>query len=68
MDWFSKDVDTVVILGAVIGSMIWMNTKFNDIHKRFNEIEKDIFIIKTTPIVKNIMPKELAQNDQKQAG
>jgi hypothetical protein len=66
MDWFSKHV--VVILGAVIVSMIWMNTKFNDIDKRFNEIEKDIVMIKTTLILKNIMPKELAQNDQKQGG
>ncbi len=63
MDWFKKHTDTVVILGAVIGSMLWMNTKFNDIDKRFTEIEKDIVMIKTTLILKNILPKELAKTE-----
>jgi hypothetical protein len=63
MDWFKKHVDTVIILTGILASVMWMNGKFNEIDKRFNEIEKDIVMIKTTMILKNIMPKELAQQE-----
>lgn len=56
MEWFKKHTDTVIILGAVAGSILWMNHKFN-------ELEKDIVMIKTVMILKNIMPIELAHND-----
>lgn len=60
MDWFKKHIDTVVILGAFATSMLWMSGKFND-------IEKEIAIIKTVMVMKNIMPVELAkQNTQEQ--
>ncbi len=52
MEWFKKHTDTVIILGAFAASLIWMNGKFND-------LEKDITIVKTVLIVKNIMPREL---------
>jgi len=55
MDWFKKHVDTAVILTAFAGALLWMNGKFN-------EIEKDLTIVKTVLIMKNIMPVELAQN------
>ena len=57
MDWFKKHVDTVIILGAFATSILWMNS-------RFNELEKDITIIKTVLIMKNIMPTELAHQPQ----
>jgi len=57
MDWMKKHVDTVIILGAIITSMLWMNGKFN-------EIEKDIAVIKTVLIMKQIMPVELAKHDE----
>ena len=53
MDWFKKHVDTVVVLGAIVSSLVWMNGKFG-------ELEKDIAIIKTVLIMKQIMPCELA--------
>lgn len=55
MDWFKKHVDTVIVLGAILSSVLWMNGKFA-------EIEKDITVIKTVLIMKNIMPVELAKN------
>lgn len=58
MNWFSKHVDMVIILGAIVSSMLWMNMKFN-------AIEKDISVIKTVLIAKEIMPRELACKDQK---
>ena len=54
MDWFKKHVDTVIILGAFGASVLWMNGKFND-------LEKDLTIVKTVLILKGIMPIELAK-------
>ena len=57
MDLMKKHVDAVVIIGAILSSMLWMNGKFND-------IEKDVAIIKTVLIMKNVMPAELAQKGE----
>jgi hypothetical protein len=53
MDWFKKHADTVVVLGGILASVLWMNGKFA-------AIEKEITIMKTVLIMKDIMPKELA--------
>jgi len=53
MEWIKKHVDTVIILTAFGASILWMNGKFN-------EIEKDLAVVKTVLIMKNIMPVELA--------
>lgn len=58
MEWFKKHTDTVVILAAFASCVLWMNGKFNT-------IEKDITIIKTVLIMKNIMPSELSKNEEK---
>ncbi len=55
-NWFEKHSDVVIVLSAIVGSMLWMNGKFN-------EIEKDIAIIKTVLVMKEILPKELASNE-----
>jgi phosphosulfolactate synthase (CoM biosynthesis protein A) len=60
MDWIKKHVDTVVVLGGILTSVLWMNGKFNEIENKINELEKEIIIIKTVMIMKNIMPTELA--------
>lgn len=52
-EFIKKHADTVVVLSALFSSLIWMNGKFND-------LEKDMAIIKTVLIMKNIMPAELA--------
>lgn len=56
MDLIKKHVDTVIILGGIISSVLWMNHKFN-------QLEKDVTIIKTVLILKNIMPTELAHKE-----
>lgn len=56
MDWFKKHVDTVIILGGILTSIIWMNAKFNN-------IEKDVAVIKAVLIMKNILPPELAKEN-----
>lgn len=54
MEILKKHVDTVIVLSAIVGSMLWMNGKFN-------EIEKDIAIMKTVLIMRDLMPRELAK-------
>lgn len=57
--WFKKHVDTAVVLVAVVGAAMWMNGQIN-------KLEKDITIIKTVLIMREMMPKELAlQGDGK---
>ena len=41
--WLKRHVDTITILAAILTSFLWMNGKFN-------EIEKDITVIKTVLI------------------
>ena len=56
-NWFKKHVDTAIILGAFAASILWMNGKFN-------ELERDMTIIKTVLVLKNILPSELAKGEQ----
>ncbi len=53
MEWIKKHVDLVIMLSAFASCMLWMNGKFND-------IEKDIAVMKTVLILKNIIPIEMA--------
>ncbi|CAB4126514.1 hypothetical protein UFOVP80_13 [uncultured Caudovirales phage] len=60
MDWFKKHVDTVVILGGILTSILWMNGKFNDVKDEINEVKTEVAVMKAVLIMKNIMPIELA--------
>ena len=62
MDLFKKHIDTIIILTAFASSIFWMNGKFSDVEKRFSDLEKDIVMIKTVLILKNIMPTDLASD------
>lgn len=64
MEWFKKHTDTVIILGAFAASILWMNGKFTSVNERFTAIEKDIAIIKTVMVMKNIMPSELCHKSE----
>lgn len=59
-NFIKKHVDTVVILGAIISSVMWMNGKFNEVHKELHSIETRVTNIETVLILKNIYPSELA--------
>ena len=67
VEWFRKHVDTVIVLTGILASVLWMNGKFNEMDRRFNEIEKDIVMIKTILIIKNIMPSELAKCEKQES-
>lgn len=62
MDWFKKHADTVTVLIGILSSVLWMNGKFNDANDRFNTLEKDVAIVKTVLIMKDVMPHALAKN------
>lgn len=55
MDVLKKHVDTVIILGGILTSVLWMNHKFNS-------IEKDILVMKTVLQFRGIMTNEFAVN------
>jgi hypothetical protein len=56
MDWFKKHVDMVVTIGLMASGFLWMNGKFND-------LEKEILVIKTIMMMQKIIPVELAKAD-----
>lgn len=73
MEWFKKHADTIIILGAfascyyILDEKIdnmndKMNDKFTQINERIYEIGKDVSVIKTVMIMKNIIPQELAKS------
>lgn len=56
-NWFKQHADTLAILSMFAVCFWTLNEKMND---RFTALEKDIAIIKTCLVMKNIMPSELA--------
>jgi hypothetical protein len=60
-NFLKKHADTISVMLTIITSLIlsltWINSKFND-------IEKEIAVVKTVLIMKNIYPVELAKEDK----
>ncbi len=52
MDWFKKHADTIVILGS-FAMCFW------HLNEKINTIDKDVTIIKTVLVMKNICHNEL---------
>lgn len=65
-NWFSKHVDTVIVLTAIMSSILWMNGKFSDIEKEISRIDKEISVIKAILIVRHILPPDLAVSEVKE--
>lgn len=65
MDLLKKHVDTVIILGAFASAFLWMNGSINEVKKEISEIQKEVTIIKTVLLMKNILPAELAHKEEK---
>lgn len=53
MDWFKQHADTLVILSSFALCFWHLNEKING-------IDKDLAVIKTVLVMKQIMPNELA--------
>ncbi len=52
--WFAKHVDTIIILGTFA-------TCFWTLNEKIDRIDKDLAVVKTVLIMKNIMPQEMAR-------
>jgi prophage maintenance system killer protein len=39
MELIKKHVDTVIVLGGILGAVLWMNHQFNNLDKRLTVIE-----------------------------
>ena len=63
MDWFKKHTDAVIVISVILATTLWMNTRFNEIDKQFSDLDKEIAVIKTVLIMKEILPKELCAKD-----
>lgn len=65
MDWFKKHADTMVILSTFAGAMMWINGTLLEIRTDIHSLDKEMAVIKTVLIMKNVMPKELAVKEEK---
>lgn len=67
MEWLKKHTDSAVVLTAIIGSMLWMNAQFNDLRLDIARLDKDITVIKTVLLMKNIYPQELVKRSENES-
>lgn len=65
MEWFKKHADTVMIIGSVVGAALWMQSSIHRLEMEFMAMQKEMAIIKTVLILKNIMPSEFAGKENK---
>ena len=64
MDFFKKHADAIVTISVIVGSLVWMNGKFNELEKDIAKVDKEVSILRTVMIMKNIMPNELVHEDK----
>lgn len=64
-NWFKKHADTVVVLGGILSTIIWMNSQFSNLRQDIGNLKQDMAVVKTVLIMKNIMPTELAKEEKK---
>lgn len=63
-EWMKKHIDTIFILGGILGSVLWMNGKINQLQQDMSSMKTDIAVVKTVLVMKEIMPKELVTKDK----
>ena len=54
MGWLKKPADTLIILGAVLLSMLWVNGKFKGLKKELAEVKKNLLTTRSTSEIKQI--------------
>ena len=60
MKWFEKHADTVMVLGGILASVMWMNGQFNDVRKEIREIDKRLSKVETILYVRGLVSHQLA--------
>lgn len=68
-NWFKKHSDTMAILG-MFAFGFWtlnekMDAKFETLSHQISAVEKDVAVIKTVMVMKNIYPTELVKIEEK---
>jgi hypothetical protein len=67
MDWFKKHSELIGAIIAVFGGFIWIHGEIKDVRKELSaeiyDLKKDMTIIKTVLMMKDILPRELAATD-----
>jgi hypothetical protein len=63
VDWFKKHTDAIIVLTAVISCNFWMNGRLSDLRADIARLDRDIIVIKTVLLLKNIYPQELVKSD-----
>lgn len=63
MDWLKKHADTIAVLGVFAVCFWTLNEKIEDrfqtLTHQISSVDKDVTVIKTVLMMKNIMPTEL---------
>lgn len=62
-NFFKQYSNAAIVLTSVCGSLLWMNSRFNEFDQRFSNLEREIAIVKTVMIMQKIMPAELANKE-----
>jgi hypothetical protein len=67
-NFFAKYGSTLALLittiSSAIGIFIYLNSQFTLVHKENSDMQKEIAIVKTVLIMKDIMPRELAKTEK----
>lgn len=63
-NWLSAHADTAAVMTAIVSFFLWMNSSINDVKESVHAIEKDMTMIKTVLIMKNIMPSDFCKEKE----
>lgn len=62
-NWFKKHSETIAVIIALLSGFLWidskMDSKFDKVDSRLSVLEKDVAVIKSVLVMKNILPSEL---------
>jgi hypothetical protein len=68
MELVKKHVDTVIVLGGILGAVLWMNSSIHDIENRIVNVEKRLTVIETVMIMQGTNIKGIALNTKDNNG
>jgi len=62
--FFQKHVDTIIVLGGVLASVLWMNSSIHKLEERIVSVEKRLTVIETVMIMQGYNIKGIAISKQ----
>lgn len=68
MEWLAGHADSVIVLGSVVGSALWMTKQIShlklDMEQKLNRIDRRLIRIETALMLHGILPGSNAGNDE----